>query len=356
MSKLIQRRKKINAGMNGFGRFGLHMLKYWLDRRDEANFNIKYINDPFLTIDDALEIIKSDKAVIFFQYKFKIEEDNLLISSPHALNNRKIIFTTQGNKELNEINWVCQPELVLECSGFHAEYSEEARETFITNKTKNLVISATAPGADKTLVYGFNHRDFNLDTDKVISYGSCTVNAFVPLAEWMNNTFGILDAEVYVVHNVPGYKLKMLKNQVLYRKECTLEVVAPKLLEFLPSNRFFVDYVVCPFTNVSGITLCFGLKKEINKETFLASFKESLNTGYLNGLYGLEKVDVGDSNRYTCTPFSAVFTEDNIKLRGNKIYLQGYFDTEASTNRYYELVDYISNLQLKAVNEKKLLK
>ncbi len=345
MSKLSQS-KKLIAGMNGFGRFGLHMLKYWLDRRDKANFDIEYINDPVLTIDQAVEIIKGDEAVNFFQYKFKVEGDNLLISSPHATSNRKIIFTTQGAKKLDEINWVGKPDLVLECSGSHAEYCEEARATFITNRTKHLVISATAPGADKTLVYGYNHKDFNLNTDLVISYGSCTVNAFVPLAEWINKTFGICDADVHVVHNVPGYKLKQSKNQVLYRKECTLEVIAPKLLEFLAAERFLVDYIVCPFTNVSGITFCFGLEKEVKKETFIDSFKQSLKGGDLQGLYGLEKVDVGDSNRYICTPFSTVFTEDNIQMRGNKLYLQGYFDSEASTNRYYDLVDYISKLHL----------
>ncbi len=34
--------KKI-AGINGFGRFGLHLLKYWLDKADSSNFEIAYI-------------------------------------------------------------------------------------------------------------------------------------------------------------------------------------------------------------------------------------------------------------------------------------------------------------------------
>ena len=38
---------KKNTGINGFGRVGLHLLKYWLDRNDESNFDIKYINDDF---------------------------------------------------------------------------------------------------------------------------------------------------------------------------------------------------------------------------------------------------------------------------------------------------------------------
>ena len=48
---------KINTGINGFGRFGLHLLKYWLDRANESDFEINYINDDFLTIDQAIDII-----------------------------------------------------------------------------------------------------------------------------------------------------------------------------------------------------------------------------------------------------------------------------------------------------------
>ena len=48
---------KKSAGLNGFGRFGLHLLKYWLDRNNEANFTINYINDDSLSIFQSYEII-----------------------------------------------------------------------------------------------------------------------------------------------------------------------------------------------------------------------------------------------------------------------------------------------------------
>ena len=42
--------KKI-VGINGFGRVGLHLLKYWLDRNDESNFDIKYMSEPTKKLD-----------------------------------------------------------------------------------------------------------------------------------------------------------------------------------------------------------------------------------------------------------------------------------------------------------------
>ena len=66
-------------GINGFGRFGLHFLKYWLDRNKESNYLIKYINDDFLTIDQSIEIIKNDKRVLFNKYKIKKIENKICV-------------------------------------------------------------------------------------------------------------------------------------------------------------------------------------------------------------------------------------------------------------------------------------
>ena len=54
---------KKKAGINGFGRFGLHIIKYWLDRNDESAFTISYINDDFLTIDQSIEIFRYTRFV-----------------------------------------------------------------------------------------------------------------------------------------------------------------------------------------------------------------------------------------------------------------------------------------------------
>ena len=62
---------KKKAGINGFVRFGLHLIKYWLDRHEESDFTINYINDDTLTIDQAIEILYNDSIVIFNKYKIK---------------------------------------------------------------------------------------------------------------------------------------------------------------------------------------------------------------------------------------------------------------------------------------------
>ena len=230
--------------------------------------------------------------------------------------------------------------MVFECSGKHAEFPDEVQD-YLVGDTKQVVISATSWDADKTLIFGFNHQDYNPETDKVVSYGSCTVNAYVPLAKWVNDKYGINNSDVHVVHNRPGYTLDDPKNHTLFRKACTLERSGPNLLGFLDQKDFLVDYTVGPFTNVSGITMRFDVKNPVAREEFIRDLHQGFN-GELKGLYCLDDVDVGDSNRYNCTPFSTVFTENGIQVRGNNLFLQGYFDNENSVNRFYDLVNYIA--------------
>ena len=104
---------KKNTGINGFGRVGLHLLKYWLDRNDEANFDIKYINDDYLTIDQAVDSINKDEAVIFNKYKIKKIDGKIRILEPNGTVH-EIIYT---NKKKNEIPWLGKPDILFECSG-----------------------------------------------------------------------------------------------------------------------------------------------------------------------------------------------------------------------------------------------
>ena len=55
----------ISVGINGFGRFGLHLLKYWLDRNADTNFRIDFINDDTLDLNAVFQILANDTAVVF---------------------------------------------------------------------------------------------------------------------------------------------------------------------------------------------------------------------------------------------------------------------------------------------------
>lgn len=322
----------ISTGINGFGRFGLHLLKYWLDRSEEASFSIDYINDDFLSQKEIFNIIKNDEYVIFNKYKIGLTGDNYLSILKPSGESFKIELTL-SDPEI--ISWLGKPDIFLECSGKRTVSDEN--DCFLKDKTKLILISATSWDIPKTLVYGFNHEEYQ-STDTSISYGSCTVNAYVPLAKYMYDKYQYTNSDVNVVHNVANHKLE----NTLIRKFCTLEKSAQQFFDHLNDDNFIVNYTVVPYTGVSMIDFRFYIPTDITLEDFLNDFSSAIKDGPLKGLYGMDEVDIGPEV-HNCTTYSTNFIKENIKLVGNNLYMHGYFDTENSVNRYYDLLNYISN-------------
>lgn len=323
---------KIKAGMNGFGRFGLHLLKYWLDRNEESFIDICFINDDVLSIKDAFEILMNDKSVVFNKYKIKISGNYLEFYEPNGRRKSILYSTTQKNN----IPWKGEPKIFFECSGKNTATKD--CEEFLVENTSLILISATSWDAQKTLVYGYNHNEYTEDL-KIVSYGSCTVNAFVPFANFMNQSYGVLDSDVNVIHNIQQYRMK--DNYTLNRKFCTLEKSGPNLLPFLDENNFIVNYSVVPYTGVSMIDFRFRVKNPLSREQFIGDLENAISIGALSHLYAMDEVDIGPEV-YNCTTYSTVFIKEGIKVLGDNIYIQGYFDNENSVNRFYDLANYLS--------------
>ena len=156
----------------------------------------------------------------------------------------------------------------------------------------------------------------------------------------MEKTYGVSDSDVNVIHNIQEYRLK--DNKTLNRKFCTLEESAKILMPSVNDENFLVNYTVIPYSGVSMIDFRFKLKESINLNQFIQDFDIAINDGDLKDLYDLNEKDTGPEI-HNCTTFSTVFIKDGIKLIGDNIYLQGYFDNENSVNRFYDLANYISN-------------
>jgi len=322
----------IVAGMNGFGRFGVHLLKYWLDRSDRASFRIDYINDDTLSLPSAYHIILNDPYVVFDRYDVRLAEDAIIISKSSGT--RHLI--TYTNSPPSEIPWLGKPHMLFECSG--KETVAQMRRFYLSASTKLVIISATSLDADKTLIYGFNHRQLSR-SHNIISYGSCTVNAYVPLADFLHGKFGVVDSDVHVIHNTPAYLLE--GNMTLKRKACTLEVSAGRLLPFLNAQNFLVKYTVVPYTGVSMIDLRFRLKSQVSADVIVRELQDSFRGGELRGLYEFDDCDSGPQ-KCNCSTYSAVFIKNAVNVLGHNVYFQAYCDTENSANRFFDLADYVS--------------
>ncbi len=322
--------KKSIAGINGFGRFGLHLLRYWSEQIDSARFSINYINDCRLSLADIEAILATDR--YFSNHNYTFEENAILIHLKNGSTHR-VEYTNDSD---SDIAWVDNVELFFECSGQHTA-NDDAR-LFIGKRTRHVLVSATIGKPDFIAIYGYNHRELPRDRH-LLSYGSCTVNAYVPIAAMINDEFGVIDSDVNVIHNVPEYQLQNF--DTLKRKACTLQAAAPMLLPFIHNDNFLVNYTLVPYSNVSIMDFRFRLQNHKDRDIKQALL-QGISGGVLNDLYGVVQNDNGPEE-HKFTTASAVLVESSIQLVGDNLYFQAYFDNENSVNRYFDIGNYLAN-------------
>lgn len=317
-----------SAGLNGLGRFGLHLLRSWLDRPDSP-VRILAINDAYHSLDSAVNFLAGNGKVSFSDCEITADVETLVIAKPGQ--SPLHIHYTHGPAA--QAAWRGRTDWWLECSGAHPT-AQECRQ-FLTGRTRRVLVSATCWDADQTLVFGFN-QDALDPAAEVISYGSCTVNAFVPLANWLHRRHGVVDAEVSVIHSVVPHRLADQHHPE--RRACTLERMGPRLLPFLRPDSFWVDYVLIPCTGVSLIDFRFRLANPPSAAALLDALGAACDSDELKGLYTLAEDDCGPE-AWALSSESAILLRSRARLAGDKFSLPAYFDNENSATRYLDLLE-----------------
>lgn len=324
--------KMVKCGMNGFGRFGLHFLYNYLENRESVTFELTNIHDEVLTVDDAFRIICDDRFVkISAKHDVSVNGDKLVFD-----NDLSIRFSSGPD---NQISWVGEPDLFLECSGKNTTREKSAR--FLSGNTKLVLISATSMDCDQTLIVGLNHEEI-AEESSVISYGSCTVNAFVPLANKVKKVFGLNSAEVNVIHNLPEYQLCDTSGALVERRYCTLSAMGIKLLPFLNENNFNVNYTLVPYCGVSVMDFTFELDKNITKNDFFQELFNCSDDAYFSKLYGLSEADTGPDS-FKLNSHNAVLIGATSKVLGKRVLIHSYFDNENSAIRFMDLAGFVAS-------------
>lgn len=178
--------KKVKVAINGFGRIGRLVFRqiYNMDGID-----VVAIND--LTSTSTLaHLLKYDTAQGRFEQKVESTENTIIV------NGETINIYAQRDPSL--IPWGNHDvDVVLECTGFFT--SAESAAAHLKAGARKVVISAPATGDLKTIVFNVNHQILD-GSENIISCASCTTNCLAPMAQVLNNEFGIVNGLMTTVH------------------------------------------------------------------------------------------------------------------------------------------------------------
>jgi len=176
----------IKVAINGFGRIGRLVYRQIYHMK---GIDVVAIND--LTNPKMLaHLLKYDSAQGRFNTDVKSTDNSIIVDG-----NEIKIYTEKNPASIPWKNH--EVDVVLECTGFFADKDKAAAH--ITAGAKRVVISAPATGDLKTIVFNVNHNILD-GTETVISCASCTTNCLAPMAQVLEEKFGIVAGLMTTVH------------------------------------------------------------------------------------------------------------------------------------------------------------
>ena len=180
-------KKMIKVAINGFGRIGRLVFRIM---EEDPEIEVVAIND--LTDPEQLAyLLKYDTSHRrYLPNEITYDDDSIVVKG------RKIKIYSEMDP--SNLPWKdLQIDAVFECTGKFT--SKDKAEAHIKAGAKKVIISAPAKGDVKTIVYGVNEDTLD-GSETIISAASCTTNCLAPVANILNNAFGIKKGYMTTVH------------------------------------------------------------------------------------------------------------------------------------------------------------
>lgn len=182
----------MNIAISGFGRIGRNVLRVMLQ-------DTQFLKKHTIT---AINIGPADPTTIAHSFKY----DTLLGTYPESVTLvkdslviGKQIIKIVAQKDPEQLPWKkLKIDWVIESSGKFTKKIDAQKH--IKAGAKRVLISAPSSDADFTCIMGVNQDKYNPQKDHIISAGSCTTNALVPVLKVIQDTFGIESAYMTTVH------------------------------------------------------------------------------------------------------------------------------------------------------------
>jgi len=332
----------VKIGINGLGRIGRMVIRSIIENNNKK-IEIKHINNRTDT-KNISQLLKYDSIHGQFNADIKYNEKNLFI------NNKKISYSRET--ELNKISWEKKNiDIVLECTG--KNNSKEKSFQHIKNGARKVIVSAPCKNADKTIVYGINHKSINKN-DLIISAASCTTNCLAPVAYILNREFIIEKGFMTTIHSYTSDQ-RLLDNSHKDPRRArsagqsiipTSTGASKSIGEIIPDLKGKIEGLAMrvPTPNVSLVDIVFNSKKSLSINKINESFKKASKKNLKNILQTTEEKLVSIDFNHNSN--SAIVDLSLTNVVGNKMgKVSAWYDNEwGFASRMCDLVEYIHKI------------
>ncbi len=172
----------MRIAINGFGRIGKTFLRVLLnDSSASRDIEVVAINCGPGNIDTLAYFFTYDTLMGKYPGTVSLQDNYLCIDTKKIVIFAESVPTSTMWKAL-DIDWV------VDCSGKFTHRQDAQKH--IDAGAKAVLISAPAHDEDVAIVPGVNDALFNRNKHKIVSLGSCTTNAFMPMLKVLYESSG----------------------------------------------------------------------------------------------------------------------------------------------------------------------
>ena len=331
----------LKIGINGFGRIGRMVLRAIIEN------NIKELEVTAINNRGNAEVssflLKHD--TVHGKFKAKINHSEKSIE----INGKKINMIHE--MEISKIDWKkYKVDVVLECTGKFNTKEKSAQH--IKSGAKKVIVSAPCKGATN-VVFGVNEKSLK-SSEQVISAASCTTNCLAPVAQVLNDSFGIERGFMTTIHSyTTDQRLLDNSHKDLRRARGAPNSIIPtttgatkSLGDIIPSLKGKVEGISIrvPTPNVSLIEFVFSSNKNLSIEKINDAFLEASKSKLKNILDTSSEPLV--SSDFNHNSHSAIVDFSLTKVVENKMAkVSAWYDNEwGFASRMCDLANYFGKI------------
>lgn len=317
----------IRVAINGFGRIGRTTFRVLAGRHDVQCVAMNDLAEP----KTLAHLLKYDSVFRRFAEEVKADAKHLIIGG------KKIpVFAEKDPamlpwKELNV-------DVVIESTGLFTKQEDAARH--LDAGAKRVIISSPSEDAP-TFLMGVNHKTYKKN-QSVINNASCTTNSVAPVAQIMDEVFGVKKAMLTTMHSVTAEQ--NLVDGLPPRLHPDLRRARSGLINMIPTStgaakaatkvipslkgKFDGIAVRVPSLDVSLTDFTFVTKKNVTVEEITKAFRVAAKTPRWKQVLGVTDEPLVSSD-FIGTPYACVVDLEMIRVvDGDLVKVLAWYDNE----------------------------
>lgn len=320
------------VAINGFGRIGRQTFKGMLEHHLN-DYEIVAVNDLSNT-DMLAHLLKYDSTYGTLDGDVTAENGNIKIE----YKGKTISFPVLSERDPAKLPWSDMGvDIVVESTGFFTDASKA--KAHMSAGAKKVIISAPAKGEDLTIVLGVNEEKYDPANHHIVSNASCTTNCLAPVANVINDLYGIERGIMTTIH---AYTMDQNLQDNIHPKDMrrsraaamnmvpTSTGAAKAVALVIPDLKGkFQGYAVrVPTPTVSVVDFTVELSKGTTVEAMNQSFVEASQSAKMKGILGATYAELVSSD-YVRDPRSSIVDLNLTTAAGDKLFkVVSWYDNE----------------------------